>query len=360
MSSESFAKPNPPSATPAPDDRNALKQRDGIKASSAKQLLSRIDRKRLAVGIVIGLVLLIIGLGIYWSQQPPKFDVIANAELKLGKDPRLVAPGATVVAASIKVAKTVLEKPGGYLRNDMTPPGVYLTFMPNWEYGVLTELRDSVQAFRNDFGRAQTQSLEDENLKAADLQFKFNAHSWMFPSSEHEYRQGIKALERFLESLKPTAKTNARFYIRADNLSAYLQLVEKRLGGYGQRLVSSVGDPALLQALVGAENNEVKAAPSWFEIERTFYEARGYAWALLHMMHALAIEFEEVLQQKNAEVSMQNIIRDLELATVKQWSPLVLNGHGFGMFANHSLVLASYIARANSAVLDLRRLLERG
>jgi hypothetical protein len=45
---------------------------------------------------------------------------------------------------------------------------------------------------------------------------------------------------------------------------------------------------------------------------------------------------------------------------MRKWSPIVLNGHGFGVLANHSLVLASYIARANAAVLDLRVLLERG
>jgi hypothetical protein len=37
-----------------------------------------------------------------------------------------------------------------------------------------------------------------------------------------------------------------------------------------------------------------------------------------------------------------------------------MNGSGFGLFANHSLVMASYISRANAAVIDLRNLLERG
>ena len=37
-----------------------------------------------------------------------------------------------------------------------------------------------------------------------------------------------------------------------------------------------------------------------------------------------------------------------------------LNGSDFGMLANHSLVMASYISRANAAVIDLRNLLEQG
>ncbi len=41
-------------------------------------------------------------------------------------------------------------------------------------------------------------------------------------------------------------------------------------------------------------------------------------------------------------------------------SPVVLNGEGYGIFANHSLVMASYISRANAGVIDLRDLLEQG
>ncbi|MCH8177532.1 MAG: DUF2333 family protein, partial [Proteobacteria bacterium] len=42
------------------------------------------------------------------------------------------------------------------------------------------------------------------------------------------------------------------------------------------------------------------------------------------------------------------------------WSPMIMNGGGFGLFANHSLVMASYISRANAAVIDLRNLMEQG
>jgi hypothetical protein len=39
---------------------------------------------------------------------------------------------------------------------------------------------------------------------------------------------------------------------------------------------------------------------------------------------------------------------------------MIMNGSGLGMFANHSLVMSSYIARANSAIADLRSLLDDG
>jgi len=67
-----------------------------------------------------------------------------------------------------------------------------------------------------------------------------------------------------------------------------------------------------------------------------------------------------VLEKKNAAVSVKQIIRELEASQEALWSPMVLNGSGFGLFANHSLVMASYISRANAAVIDLRSLLTQG
>ena len=57
---------------------------------------------------------------------------------------------------------------------------------------------------------------------------------------------------------------------------------------------------------------------------------------------------------------MDQLVRSLEAAQRPVASPIILNGNGFGFFANHSLVMASYVSRANSALIDLRRLLEQG
>ena len=67
-----------------------------------------------------------------------------------------------------------------------------------------------------------------------------------------------------------------------------------------------------------------------------------------------------MLEKKNALVSVQQIIRELEATQDPLWSPMVLNGEGFGVLANHSLVMANYISRANAAIIDLRQLLEQG
>lgn len=67
-----------------------------------------------------------------------------------------------------------------------------------------------------------------------------------------------------------------------------------------------------------------------------------------------------MLKKKNARLSLLQIIRELEATQASIWSPIILNGSGFGMTANHSLVMASYISRANTAIIDLKRLLQDG
>ena len=99
---------------------------------------------------------------------------------------------------------------------------------------------------------------------------------------------------------------------------------------------------------------------SWFEVDDVFFEARGTAWALVHFLRAAEFDFHQVLADKNAEASLRQIIRELEASLQPMHSPMVLNGSGYGFFANHSLVMANYLARANAAVINLRELLDQG
>lgn len=313
-------------------------------------------------------IVVVVLLGIYWSRSPEMFDVEADALERAGGDSSKLVPGYMTTATAMRIGETLLDKPGGYLRNDQTPPGVYLDNIPSWEFGALTELRDLARSLRNDFSRSQSQSTEDEDLRMAEPQFNFNASSWMLPSSESAYRDGIKGLGRYLERLTDADDYNAQFFTRADNLTAYLAVTEKRLGSLAQRLSAAAGetrfntdlagDPAAKQATATPEETRVETP--WMEIDDIFFEARGYAWALLHTLKALEKDFASVLDGKNARVSLRQIIRELENTQEAIWSPLILNGTGFGPMANHSLVMASYLSRANAGIIDLRSLLQQG
>lgn len=307
-------------------------------------------------------------LGILWSKPPSYFDVREHA-LELAKnDEKKLVPGYITTATAIGIGNALLDKPGGYTSNDVTPPGVYLDNISNWEFGALTELRDLAHSLRNDFSRSQTQSVEDKDLQVAQPSLNYNNDSWMFPSTEAEYRAGIQGLQRYLNRLADENAYDGQFFTRSDNLRSYLQVVEKRLGNLAQQLAASVGqtrdnidlagDPKASQSTATPEQAWVKTP--WLKIDDIFFEARGYTWALLHTLQALEIDFKGVLNDKNALVSLRHIIHELENTQQIVWSPMIMNGTGFGLLANHSLVMASYISRANAAIIDLRNLLSQG
>ncbi|WP_370981275.1 DUF2333 family protein [Agaribacterium sp. ZY112] len=318
-----------------------------------------------AVGIYLLLAMLV---GMYWSLEPDEFDVLERAQTESSiASPELVA-GVATSSSLIGVVDTLLNKSGGYLSNDATPPGIWLDNIPNWEYGALIQVRDLTKAMREAFSRSQSQSTEDKALALAESRLNFDHRSWLLPPSESEYKEGIGYLRDYLSRLTDDDHSNAQFYARSDNLRYWLSSVETRLGSLSQRLSASVGQRRINLDLANVEvarqstssASELIVKTPWNEIDDVFYEARGSAWALIHFLRALEVDFAEVLEKKNARVSVQQIIRELEGTQQTLYSPMVLNGSGFGMLANHSLVMASYLSRANAAIIDLRELLEKG
>ncbi len=313
-------------------------------------------------------LMLMLGLvGWYWSIEPAPLEVSAAVNRCAGEKAATIT-GAAFTCTLIEIGETLLRKPGGYLSNDLLPPGVWLDNMPNWEFGVLVTLRDASAALRNHLSRSQSQSVEDPDLSRAEPQFNFQNDSWIFPTTEGEYQAGLRALRRYLERLIDPTRQQAQFYARADNLRQYLEIVEKRLGSLSQRLSASVGQLRVNTDLAGdaaarqatETPNALRVKTPWLQLDDVFYEARGAAWALRAMLVAVERDFEPVLVKKNALVSLRQIIRELDETQQPILSPVVLNGGGFGLFANYSLTMANYIARANAAVLELRSLLQQG
>ena len=314
-------------------------------------------------GYALGVVLLVmIGVAWYWSRTPDVFWVNEKAS----GDRTVIGYASTDTL--IRVAETLLEKPGGYLSNDMTPPSVFLDNIPNWELGVLQQVRDLARVIRNDYSRSQSQSREDPDIATAEPRFFFDNDSWILPPTESEYRDGIKGFKKYRDRLSGIGGAEAQFFARADNLREWLAQVEKRLGSLSRRLGDSVATDVINTDLAGDRaavanttlGDQVPVRTSWFEIDDIFFEARGASWALVHFFRAAEFDFADVLADKNAQVSVRQIIRELESSLTPLQSPMVMNGGGYGLFANHSLVMANYLARANAAVINLRELLDQG
>ncbi|MCK0105176.1 DUF2333 family protein [Marinobacter sp. S0848L] len=320
------------------------------------------------LALLVVYLLITIVLGVIWSSEPDSFSVREHTRTLASSMEREPVAGFATTATMIRLAETLLDKPGGYISNDIFPPGLWMDNMPNWEYGVLVQLRDLSRSLRKDISRSQSQSAEDPDLTIAEPQLHFDSESWAIPSTENEYRRGINALKRYLNRLSDPEQSNAQFFARADNLNNWLADLETRLGSLSRTLSESVGKASVSETMANMDDgdplseavNGEDVKTDWTKIDDVFYEARGTAWALLHIFRAMEVDFRKVLQDKNAMASVQQIIIELEGTQASMWSPVILNGSGFGVLANHSLTMAAYLSRANAAISDMRDLLSRG
>lgn len=318
-------------------------------------------KKISAVIATLFLVLYIISL--WWSVEPePLLPKTTNNQS--GK----AVVGYATTSSLIDTLQILLDKPGGWMSNDVIVPSIFMDNITSFEYGALEQARDLALIMRNEFSRSQSQSTADKDLLDAHSKLNIDHTSWLVPSAESEYQNAIKSLIHYRAKIMDNSNYNAQFYARADNLNEWLKETQKRLGSISQRLSASVGqdrlntdlagDSAAKQSTPNQSNQHIKT--SWWRIDNEFYEARGASWALLNFMRAIQIDFADVLEKKNAQVSLQQIIRELEATQQTVWSPIILNGSGFGFVANNSLVMANYISRANAAVIDLTHLLTQG
>jgi len=316
-----------------------------------------------AVGVLVAIYLVIvIALMWWWSYEPEQFDVVAVAKQRAATHNEPIVTGSVVTSTLMGCGEILINKRGGYISNDKFPPGLFMDNVPNWEFGVLQATRDLAREMRNRFSRSQSQSEEDIDLKEADPLFSSPNDRWMWPSSEGQFQKAIDHIDGYFVRMGKNDPNGAQFYARADSLADYLDTVSSRLGSLSQRLSASVGQLRLegdAPVDPNAKGQTVVKTP-WSQLDDVFYESRGYTWALLEQLKAIQVDFAPILERKNAMVSLRQIIRELEESQKPVHSPIILNGSPFGFFANHSLVMANYVSRANAAVIDLKALLDRG
>lgn len=320
---------------------------------------------------LFSLIIIFAVLVTYWGLEPDTFSVQDAAQTylpknKQGKKVALVT-GSTVVGTTAKTIDILLNKPGGYLRNDIFPITYGMDNMSSWEYGVLKHLREVSLVLRNEYSRSQSQSTQIKELGEAENKLRYDSTKWMLPASEEAYQTAMDDIVKYGAMIADKNKANAQFYARADNLVTYLELVSKSLGDVTQHLSASQDnltiDADVLNTNVSQSTyssaTKIEETP-YMKIDDVFYESRGYCWAVLHQLKAIRVDFQNILTDKNALASLDQIINVFEHTQQTVYSPMILNGGGFGFFANHSLVMAAFVSRANAGIIDLIQLLKNG
>ncbi|WP_458527314.1 DUF2333 family protein [Onishia taeanensis] len=244
--------------------------------------------------------------------------------------------GAVIIATQLTLLETLLDKPGGYLRNDMLPPGLWLDNMPAWELGVLRQARGLAHAL------VENGAGEEGALTETQERLDGDSKDWLYPSTEH--RLG-KARDGYATVLEEFNDQRRALPAEGDVPAYWLSRVARRLDELTYRLSASVADPEALRELE-VDIDQLPGPTPWYRVDDIFFEARGQAWAIEHLLAAMVADYGDVVAAADAGALIDRLYAELEQAQRRLWSPVVLNGTGFGVFANHSLMMAAYTQRA--------------
>ncbi|WP_254277251.1 DUF2333 family protein [Halomonas sp. 3H] len=294
---------------------------------------------------LLGLYLVVtVGLGIWWSQAPAPFDV-EQATLERRGEAALepAGRGAVTTATLAATVVTLLDKPGGYLRNDIAPPGLWLDNMPHWELGVLNQARDLARALPG------MTAASPDALEVAAERLMGDDRDWVYPSTEQRLEEAVEALDAYLATL---GEPDPAGLVAGQGLAPWLAGVADRLDDLGLRLSASVGQRGALRGL-DVDADALPPRTPWHRVDDIFFEARGTGWGLLHLLEGVHRDQADVLAEAGADAAWERLVAELAMTQRRLWSPLVLNGSGFGPFANHSLVMAHHVIRARDAASAL-------
>lgn len=277
--------------------------------------------------------------------------------------------GDATVSALIYSVDTMLHKRGGYTANDLAVKIGLFDDMPSFERGVIAQARELAYALRDQFSKSNSSDLTNEYVKMIQPLLNFHDDAWNpLASSEGSYGEAVELSRFYLKGISNPEDQKSMFFTRAVSLEEYFKKVSQRLGDLSQLLSGSRGDLRENTDLANDPTAQVSsnkgrfvyAHTEWSEIDNVFWRARGETWALLHYLKAIEIDFAKTLDDKNALPSLKQIIRELEKTQEPVYSPVILNGSGFGLVSNYSLTMANYISRAKSSIQDLQALLNNG
>lgn len=286
-------------------------------------------RKGVIAGLAGILVVAWIAISVLQSGKPEPVEIPDRPDAPLGY---------STVETIARVMEGQLEGFGGWLPNDLPlGPGFFLDNLPNFQLGTLQILRHATRVLRDHLTRQRTSDSVHRETDAAYTAYANDPEKWAFPSAESAYSRGNAALRRFGGELGSTAN----FYPRADNL---VQLLEP--------FVSELG--AVATMLLNSRTEKV----DWSEVDDNFYRAQGVGYALLGLMEAVKVDFDGVLNDKNAMTITELIIGSL---AESQFEPLVItNGDKNGVLANHSSNLKAYLDDARQKMNSLITILKQG
>ena len=242
------------------------------------------------------------------------------------RSPKQDVRGVAFVTAVIKPLEFELkDRRLGWRPNDVVQ---YTDNVNNFQLGVLEATRRAATRLAERISRTGTTNVLDDNLERAMNCFMIDPDSYLLPSAESKYEEGLDELKAYKNRL---IAGDAEFYTRADNLIPLLVAFADLLGSCDDNLVKAT---------------EKDGTPvSTFAADDYFYYAKGVASAILPVLEAVAEDFQETLITRRAMDVLHHAIHACREAS--EMKPLiVLEGDLDGFCANHRANMAAHISHA--------------
>jgi hypothetical protein len=209
----------------------------------------------------------------------------------------------------------------------------------NLQLGVLEVVRRTVVVLNENMTRFATTEAYNPNINEAMNFFMVSPDKYWFPSASGKYREAMRDLEVYIDSLR---KGRGRFYTRVDNLIALTVTYKDILGSCYHNLIK--------------DTEADGSAVSWWVTDDYFYYAQGLALAMSQMLEAVKEEFHPEVQKKGSHKLLEDAIHALHTAShLSPW--VVTNGDKDGILANHRANMSTYIGEAEHVIATLQTVL---
>ncbi|MCX8071736.1 MAG: DUF2333 family protein [Candidatus Binatia bacterium] len=299
-------------------------------------------RGQVAVPILIGVaaILLVVVLPLLLHFGQKRHNRLSfNVEQQFPADRSIVSGEvfATTVAALVRHE---LEGWTGWRPNDFVlwGPALWADNNANRQLGILQAVRESMRVFKDHLTKVSSDQF-DPNLVRADTAFRNELTKFWFPSAESKLREGVRALEAYVDGLHATPPRSRPINLRNVELIRLFQAWTDLLGDAHARLY--------------------RADVGLFHTDDEFYFAQGVAHSLHYLVLAVGREYREAFAGRTVLVTLLNEVAEPlgRAATLKPL--LVLDGAPDGLCANHRRNLDAFITEARQKMYSIREELEK-
>ncbi len=296
---------------------------------------------RLTVALVV-LIGLYYALGAFWFHR-------------IDADPAFAADLAVPEGASRTVAVTaaVIDREVDrhrWLANDpFFMPTAVLDNAPSFQIGMVQALSRFTLELADHLTRARNSTQFDPDIVNASGRLRFPPDIWILEfsmtpiqaSSDSQYRQAVRALERYNERL---AGGNAVFERRSDNLIDTMQRIAADIGSSAAALSDRVDHHAMF----------------WFDlsIDDLFYEIKGQVYAYYLVLRELRYDFAPAIEQRGAGPKWELMLRSLDQVNhIHPW--VVMNNRLSAKVApNHLAHQGFMLLRAHQQLTETIQILQ--